>query len=122
MNQKKPPLCFNWTRYEINLLWFPCVLWNLYKKLKLFTIKEAVQKVVLPIKRWRVLKDRGNLIPRAFADIVLLDLPKIHVQENDVEPRLYPEGIEYVFVNGKIVIEARKHTGEKPGKILKRIT
>jgi N-acyl-D-amino-acid deacylase len=37
-----------------------------------------------------------------------------------VEPRRYPEGFEYVFVNGEAVVENGKHTGATPGKIVKR--
>lgn len=35
-------------------------------------------------------------------------------------PHQYPEGIEYVMVNGKIVIEKGEHTKEMPGKVLRR--
>jgi len=90
------------------------------KNQKLFTIEEAVQKVVLPTKRWNVLKDRGKLVPGAYADIVLMNLPKLHVQEDDIEPRQHPEGIEYVIVNGEIVAANGKHIGAKPGIVLKR--
>jgi N-acyl-D-aspartate/D-glutamate deacylase len=83
-------------------------------------MEEAVQKTVLPIKRWKVLKDRGKLIPGAYADVVLIDLPKLHVQENDLDPRQHPEGIEYVIVNGEIVAAEGKHIGTKPGMVLKR--
>jgi len=37
-----------------------------------------------------------------------------------VEPRRYPQGIEYVFVNGNMVVDKGKHTGARPGKVLKR--
>jgi N-acyl-D-amino-acid deacylase len=39
---------------------------------------------------------------------------------SNTDPRKHPQGIEYVFVNGKKVVDNGKHTGERPGKILKR--
>jgi len=35
------------------------------------------------------------------------------------DPRRYAEGIEYVIVNGKVVLDARKMTQERPGRFLK---
>ena len=34
-------------------------------------------------------------------------------------PHKYPEGIEYVLVNGEIVVEKGKHKGVFPGKVLR---
>jgi len=36
-----------------------------------------------------------------------------------LEPHQYPEGIDYVLVNGQVVVEKGEHTGRLPGKILK---
>ncbi|MFC1912449.1 hypothetical protein ACFLXG_04780 [Chloroflexota bacterium] len=36
------------------------------------------------------------------------------------EPRKYPEGIDYVLVNGAIVVDKRKHTGILNGRALLR--
>ena len=76
--------------------------------------------MVLPTKRWSVLKDRGKLVVGAYADIVLMDLGRLHVQENDIDPRQYPEGIEYVIVNGELVVSEGKHLGTRSGKVLRR--
>ena len=31
---------------------------------------------------------------------------------------LYPSGIDYVLVNGQLVVDQGQHTGAKPGKVL----
>ena len=36
------------------------------------------------------------------------------------DPHKYPVGIEYVIVNGKVVIEKGGHTGNLPGKVLRK--
>jgi len=51
---------------------------------------------------------------------VLMDLPNLKIPANEIEPRRYPEGIRYVFVNGVPVVEKGKHTGATPGRVLKR--
>jgi len=37
-----------------------------------------------------------------------------------MEPHRYPEGIEYVIVNGTVVIDEGEHTGALPGRVLRR--
>jgi N-acyl-D-aspartate/D-glutamate deacylase len=34
------------------------------------------------------------------------------------KPHQYASGIEYVMVNGEVVLERGRHTGARPGKIL----
>ncbi|RLI31265.1 D-aminoacylase, partial [Candidatus Bathyarchaeota archaeon] len=68
------------------------------------------------------IKDRGVLKPGSYADIVLFDLEGLKVMGDPVEPRRYPKGIEYVLVNGVPVVEKGKHTGKKPGRVVRRGT
>jgi N-acyl-D-aspartate/D-glutamate deacylase len=35
-------------------------------------------------------------------------------------PFAYNEGLEYVIVNGVVVLEKGEHTGAKPGRVLRR--
>jgi N-acyl-D-amino-acid deacylase len=35
------------------------------------------------------------------------------------QPNLYSEGIEYVLINGEIVVRKGTHTGKLPGKVLR---
>jgi hypothetical protein len=35
-------------------------------------------------------------------------------------PHQYPEGIDYVFVNGVLVVNGEEHTGEMPGLVLRK--
>ncbi len=55
-----------------------------------------------------------------YADVVLFDYE--HLQEhNDFQhPSRYPDGIEYVLVNGRVVYERKKITGERPGKVIRK--
>ena len=86
----------------------------------LFTLNEAVQKTATMAARVHNMEGRGILQEGSYADIVLMDLPNLEVLGNELEPRKYPKGIEYVFVNGTTVVEKGKHTGARPGKVLRR--
>jgi N-acyl-D-amino-acid deacylase len=118
---KNPPYSLAGQDMRSTFSGFPAFFETYVKNLNVFTIEEAVQKTVLPAKRWNVLRDRGKLAVGTYADIVLMDLERLHVQENDIDPRQYPEGIEYVMVNGEMVAEKGKHLGTRPGKVLRRM-
>jgi len=47
-------------------------------------------------------------------------VPNIRVLSDEAETRRHPEGVEYVLVNGEAVVEKGKHTGRRPGRVLKR--
>jgi N-acyl-D-amino-acid deacylase len=65
---------------------------------------------------------RGVLARGNFADIVLFDEDKVIDVATFAEPHRYPEGIEYVIVNGKVVINRGQHTGNLPGRVLRKGT
>ncbi len=86
---------------------------------KLLRIEEAVKKMTsLPAKKLG-LKDRGLLKEGMWADIVILDPARVADKATYLDPYQYPEGIEYVLVNGIFVVEEGDHTGELPGMVLR---
>ena len=91
------------------------VLGRYARELKLFPMEEAVRRMTsLPARRMG-LWDRG-LIRRAFAaDLVAFDPERIADTATFEDPKRYPEGIEIVVVNGKVVLEGGKRTRERPG-------
>ncbi len=64
------------------------------------------------------LKNRGLIRPGFAADLVLFSLEKIRDTATFVEPHQYADGIEYVFINGKPVVERGTLTRALPGKVL----
>ena len=67
------------------------------------------------------IKDRGMIREGYYADLVIMDLDAIKDKATFLNPHQFPEGIDYVFVNGQLVVENGKLTGEKPGLVLSRI-
>jgi N-acyl-D-amino-acid deacylase len=61
---------------------------------------------------------RGVLRPGAAADVVVFDPATVAEQSTFAEPRLWPEGMRYVLVNGVPVVDAGRATGRRPGKVL----
>ena len=51
---------------------------------------------------------------------MLFDEDKVIDKATCKNPHQYPEGIEYVIVNGGVVIQNGEHTGNLGGKILRR--
>jgi len=84
----------------------------------LFTLEEAVRKTSTMAARVHNIKGRGVLKEGAYADIVLMDIPKLKVLGDEIETRKHPKGIEYVFVNGEAVVKKTKHTSATPGRVL----
>jgi len=90
------------------------------KETNTLSIEEAIRKITnSPAKKFKMI-DRGILKEGAYADIVAVNMNTVTDKGNALQPRLYPEGIEYVIVNGELVVKKSKHTGALPGKILYR--
>ncbi len=70
-----------------------------------------------PATRMR-LAARGLIKEGCWADVVIFDYDKIQDRATYEQPLLSPEGIDYVLVNGQVVIEHGKHTGERSGQVL----
>lgn len=86
---------------------------------KLVGLEETIRKMTsLPAGTFR-LWDRGLLRPAMAADIVVLDEKTVADRATFQQPKQYPVGINFVIVNGQVVIENDKHTGAKAGRILR---
>ncbi|MGB9724700.1 MAG: amidohydrolase family protein, partial [Chloroflexia bacterium] len=107
---------------------FPGVLERYVRENPLLTLEEAVRKMTsFPAQRFG-LHDRGLLRPGARADLVVFDLERVHDRATNLfphpypfenYPHRYPEGIDYVLVNGVVVVEEGEHTGAMPGRVLR---
>jgi N-acyl-D-aspartate/D-glutamate deacylase len=97
---------------------FPRVIARYVRERKVLTLEEAIRKMTSwPATRMR-LEGRGSIAAGLWADAVVFDYDKIQDRATYLEPTLSPDGIEYVLVNGQVVIDHGKHTGAKPGKIM----
>jgi dihydroorotase/N-acyl-D-amino-acid deacylase len=89
------------------------------RDLKLFPLEEAIRKMTsLPARRVG-LTDRGLLRPGMLADLVVFDPATVTDRATYAQPLAYADGIEYVTVNGKLVLDAGRFTAERPGRVLR---
>lgn len=85
---------------------------------KIIPLEDAIRKMTsLPAATFK-LWDRGLIRPGMAADIVVFDEKTVADRATFDKPHQYTEGFGYVVVNGKLVIEAGKHTGVKSGRAL----
>ena len=53
------------------------------------------------------------------ADITIFHAGKVEAPATRTEPKQFPIGIEYVIVNGTVVVDQGKHTGALAGRALR---
>ena len=98
---------------------FPYVLGQFVREEGLLRLEDAVRKMTaIPAQRLG-LSDRGILRDGMKADLVVFDPQRVAAKATFDQPRQYPEGIDYVLVNGQIVIDQGAHTGALPGRALR---
>ena len=89
------------------------------RELGILTWEEAVRKMTsLPAQRLGF-ADRGLLRPGMAADVVCLEPERVRDTATYEEPRRLPEGIPYVLVNGRFVVDDGRRTAELPGRALR---
>ena len=99
---------------------FPLVLAEFVRAEKHLRLPEAIRKMTsFPAQRLG-LPDRGLLRDGFKADIVVFDPATVKTHATREDPKHYPVGIEYVVVNGRVVIEHDENTGVLPGRALRR--
>jgi N-acyl-D-aspartate/D-glutamate deacylase len=86
----------------------------------LMTLEEAIRRMTSLAAETLGLNDRGVLAPDKFADVVVFDPNTITDKATYEDPNHYSEGIRYLLVNGKIVVQDGKVTSALPGRALRR--
>ena len=98
----------------------PRVLGHYARERKLFDLPTAVKKMTgMPAEKLR-LKDRGRIARGMKADLVVFNAAEVRDTATFEDPHQYPEGIKHVLVNGTFVVESGRHTGARPGRVLRK--
>ncbi|MCK9265946.1 D-aminoacylase [bacterium] len=99
---------------------FPRVLGYYGREKQVISFEDGVKRMTsLPAKRLS-LKDRGTIQEDVWADIVIWN-PKTIIDKATFEnPHQYPEGINYVIVNGVVILKEGKLVGNYSGRLLKK--
>jgi N-acyl-D-amino-acid deacylase len=95
------------------------VLGRYVREEKLLRAEDAIRRMTsLPATTFR-LGDRGILRPGYAADIVVFDPETVGDKAQFEDPHHYAVGFNYVLVNGVVVVEQDRHTGKRPGQMLR---
>ncbi len=98
---------------------FPRVLGYYVREEGVLSLEIAIHKMTqMPADRLG-LSERGRIQPNTIADIVIFDPKTIIDKSTFEEPHQYPEGIEYVFVNGQMVVKEGEFTSIRAGRVLR---
>ncbi len=98
---------------------FPRVISEYVKKRHVLTLEDAIRKMTSwPATRMR-LYDRGVIREGLKADVTIFNEERLDDVASYENPTAYPTGVDYVLVNGQLVIDRGRHTGAKPGNVLR---
>ncbi len=104
------------------------VLGQWVRERRLLSLEDAIRRYTFQPARIMGLHDRGLVREGLAADLVVFDLARIGVREDEIShdgpngaPRRVQgaEGVEYVVVGGELVLDHGKHTGALPGRVLR---
>lgn len=99
---------------------FPRVLGKYVRAKGLLSWEEAIYKISgLPAQKFGISK-RGLLKKDNFADVVIFDKNSIEDFSTNDNPYQYSKGIDWMIINGKVVIDDTVLTGARPGLVLRR--
>jgi dihydroorotase/N-acyl-D-amino-acid deacylase len=98
---------------------FARVLGKYVRTDSVLTLEDAVRKMTSATAGRLMLHDRGLLREGMFADVVVFDPATIIDHATFEKPHQLSTGVQYVFVNGVAVVSDGKHTGAKPGRVVR---
>ncbi|MBP3634591.1 MAG: amidohydrolase family protein [Oscillospiraceae bacterium] len=103
-------------QYYMSMFWF---FIRYVRELKALPLEQALTKVTsIPAAHFG-LQGRGVLKEGNFADINVFDLEALRINATFSQPNRYCSGMDYVIVNGTIVLEHDEHTLARAGRVLR---
>ena len=98
---------------------FPVILAEYVREEQQMSLPNAIRKMTsFPAQRLG-LQDRGVIRDGMNADITVFDAGSVRAPATRTEPKQFPIGIEYVIVNGTVVVDGGTHTGALPGRAVR---
>jgi N-acyl-D-aspartate/D-glutamate deacylase len=98
---------------------FPRVLGKYVREEHVLTLEQAVHKMTGLTAEQMHIADRGLIKEGFAADLVIFDPATVADRATFSDPFQYPVGISTVIVNGRIVLDNGRHTGERPGVVIR---
>lgn len=98
----------------------PRVLAHYCRDRGIFDLPTAVRKMTGTPADQAGITDRGRIARGKKADLVVFNADTVKDEATFDNPHQYATGINYVVVNGQVVVENGDHTGARPGRVLRK--
>jgi N-acyl-D-amino-acid deacylase len=98
---------------------YPRILGRYVREQRVLSLEDAVRKMTGAVATRLSLRDRGLLAQGYYADVVVFDPATIIDHATFEQPHQVSTGVRYLFVNGVAVLSDGRHTGAKPGRIVR---
>lgn len=99
---------------------FPKVLGKYTREDQLFSLEESIRRMTSQPARIIGFTDRGIIRKGLKADLIVFNEDTVKDTATYENPRSYPVGIEWIFVNGQAVVEGDTAHHIASGEVLKR--
>ncbi|WP_221893412.1 amidohydrolase family protein [Cetobacterium sp. 2A] len=99
---------------------FPRVIGRYVRETPILTLEEAVYKMTKKAAEAMGITNRGELKEGMFADITIFNLDTITDVGDYVNPKQFPIGVQYLLVNGEMIIDNGDFKNNTPGKVLRK--
>ena len=99
---------------------FTRVLGHYVRDQKVTSMEDAIRKMTSLAADHVGLRDRGRLVPGAYADLVMFDPLTVADRATPADPHAISVGIDRVWINGALAYESSRVTSARAGRILRR--
>lgn len=100
---------------------FTRVLGRYVRERNVLPLEEAIHKMTGLSASHMGFTDRGLIRQGAIADLVLFDPDTVIDHATPLDPIALSEGITYVWVAGELVFSDGEATGNRPGRVIRRL-
>lgn len=98
---------------------YPRILGKYVRDEGVLSLEDAIRKMSSAVAIRVGIQDRGLLREGMYADVVVFDPDAIIDRATFADPHQLSVGVREVFVNGVGVVRDGRHTGAKPGRIVR---
>ena len=98
---------------------YPRILGKYVREEGVIPLEDAIRKMSSAVATRLSIPDRGVLRPGTYADVVVFDPAAIADRATFESPHQLSVGMRHVFVNGTAVVRDGRHTGAKPGRVVR---
>jgi N-acyl-D-amino-acid deacylase len=98
---------------------YPRILGKYVRDEHVIPLEDAIRKMTSAVAERLLIADRGLLRPGMYADVVVFDPQRIQENSTYEKPLQLSTGVHVVLINGVEVVHDGRHTGAKPGRIVR---